>query len=83
MELELKKLDEANGLAGKALEFSYGDNRLRAVHLLARILKGQGRAAEGRALIEKALATAALPKDESVRTHRYVKNLRELQKQLN
>lgn len=84
----LKRAGEAEKLARKALEFAYGDNRLRTAGLLAKSLKAQDKHAEARATIREAIEAAKLPADiearldQGVRTFRYVKALLELEKQL-
>jgi thiol-disulfide isomerase/thioredoxin len=62
--------DEALVAADRAVERSYGDNRLRAVARRAEILLETGRGADALASIEEALAVPA-PDVEKVRTHRY------------
>ena len=57
---------------------SYGDNRLRAVNLVAEVLAALGRPAEALAVIDQALAGAPPPAaDLAVRTHRYLATLAE------
>jgi tetratricopeptide (TPR) repeat protein len=82
MKLELKEFDSAKELASKALEHSYGDNRIRAAHLLGKVMNAQGRKKEAAEMIRGVLASTELPKDPSIRTHRYVKMLKDLQSQL-
>jgi tetratricopeptide (TPR) repeat protein len=84
----LKRAADAEKLARKALEFAYGDNRLRTAGLLAKSLKAQDKHPEARATIREAIEAAKLPADiearldQGVRTFRYVKALLELEKQL-
>jgi thioredoxin-like negative regulator of GroEL len=82
MELERKKFKDALPISRKAYEFSYGDNRLRAGLQLAKILKGAEKKAEAKSVITETLKGAQVPQDESIRTHRYVKSLREFEKGL-
>jgi len=72
----------AEPLARKAVEYSYGDNKLRAVELLARALKEDGRAAEAKTLLGDTLAHTQLPDDVTIRTHRYYKSLKKLADEL-
>jgi len=60
----------AEAQARVAVEFGYGDNRLRAAGRLAEILLAQERAEEARAVLTEALSAPA-PTLEGVRTHRY------------
>jgi tetratricopeptide (TPR) repeat protein len=82
MKLSQKSFAEAKALASKAFEHSYGDNRLRVAHLLARAIKGEGDARAARELVRKTLEKTTLPDDRTIRTHRYAKALQELEKQL-
>lgn len=82
MELERKALKPARELASLAYERSYGDNRLRAAHLLARIQSEAGAAREALALLERTLQEASVPADPTIRTHRYVTQVRELRAEL-
>jgi tetratricopeptide (TPR) repeat protein len=63
--------------ARRALEFSYGDNRLRAIAQLAEILSDLEQVEEAKQLIEAALS-ATPPTEQAVRTHRYRRRLQEL-----
>lgn len=57
---------------------SYGDNRLRAVNLVANVLFALNRGPEAIAVIDEALASAPPPAAElAVRTHRYLATLNE------
>ncbi|MGZ3687276.1 MAG: thioredoxin fold domain-containing protein [Bdellovibrionota bacterium] len=77
-----EELQLAEPLATRALEFSYGDNRLRAAQLLAKIYLAEKRADEARTLVRKTLSEAKTPEDPSIRTSRYLKSLKELGDQL-
>ena len=70
-------LDGALISARRALDFSYGDNKLRASHRLAEILADDGALDEARQLIEVQLAEPA-PAEKTLRTHRYRRKLQEL-----
>ena len=78
----LDRMKEAEPLATKALEHSYGDNRLRAIHQLARVRNGLGKKQEALALIKGALDETKTPAEQAVRTHRYLKALAKLQTEL-
>lgn len=78
MNLERSKLDDALVQAKEAHAHSYGDNRLRTAHLMAKILKAGGSDTEAQDLVETTLAQAELPADPANRTHRYVKQLKDL-----
>jgi thiol-disulfide isomerase/thioredoxin len=78
MKISQKKWSETETLARKALEFSYGDNQLRAAVLLVKTLKAQDRKLEAKELIETVLHSLPVPKDPHIRTHRYIKELKEL-----
>jgi thiol-disulfide isomerase/thioredoxin len=82
MKLEQKDLPQAEKLAAQALKFSYGDNRLRSTHLLARVYQAEGKSKDGIELIHQALQNSELPQDESIRTHRYASSLKKLLEKL-
>lgn len=82
MELERRALKPARELAGLAHDRSYGDNRLRAAHLLAQIESESGARPDAIALLDRTLQETALPLDPTIRTHRYVNQLRELRAKL-
>jgi tetratricopeptide (TPR) repeat protein len=82
MNLELKRYPEAQAMAERALQYSYGDNRLRVAETLAKAMKAQDHKSEARAVIRDALVQAKLPDDASIRTHRYANALRKLEKEL-
>jgi predicted Zn-dependent protease len=64
--------------ASLAVEHSYGDNWLRAVHLKASLELDLGKKDQARRTIESALAEASLPSSTQLRTHRYIAKLRGL-----
>lgn len=72
---------EARVAADRALERSYGDNRLRAARRLAEVHEEMGQFAEGLAVVEEALQAPA-PAESNVRTHRYRRALDTLQQRL-
>ena len=78
-----KQYASAQPLAKQAFDFSYGDNRLRAAKLLASILKENGERAQAKSIIEQTLSSTPLPKDPTIRTHRYVQMLRDYAAKLN
>jgi tetratricopeptide (TPR) repeat protein len=82
MNQDLKKFDVAAELASKALKFSYGDNKLRAVKLAGEVALAQSKAQEALPLVRETLSSVKGPDDSSVRTHRYLKQLRELEAKL-
>lgn len=74
--LDAGKPADALEYALAAQTASYGDNRLRAVDLVARVLDAQGRGREALGIIDEALANAPKPSDDlDVRTHRYLEKL--------
>lgn len=82
MEKALGHLPRSQTLAEKALELSYGDNRLRVAKLVADIHKDEGHKVEALAVIRRTLAEAQLPADLSIRTHRYFDALKEMESSL-
>lgn len=60
------------------MEFSYGDNWLRSVGLLAKAQIASGDKAAARKTLESALDEVVLPTSSRVRTHTLVGKLREL-----
>lgn len=77
---DLKEWDDALKYAQNALTYSYGDNQLRAIYLVSEIEANKGLKKESIDRLTKAIQETELPKDETVRTHRYVKRLAELKK---
>lgn len=82
MKMSQKNFQEAQRLAQKASEFSYGDNQLRVSLLLAKALMGQGKKGEAREVVHKVLGSASQPEDAGIRTHHYLKQLQELAAEL-
>lgn len=79
---DLKEWDEALRYAKNALTYSYGDNQLRAIYLVAEIEANKGLKKESLDRLTQALQTTELPKDETVRTHRYLKRLADLKSKI-
>lgn len=75
---ELKQWSLALEQARKALKYSYGDNKLRATYLVSEALLNTNQADEAFKTIDSALNDVQLPEDTSLRSHRYVKKLKEL-----
>jgi len=74
--LDAGKPADALEYALAAQTASYGDNRLRAVDLVARVMDALGRGREALGIIDEALANAPKPADDlDVRTHRYLEKL--------
>ncbi len=67
--------------ASRALQFSYGDNRLRAAKRLAELLHAAGDDEAALSTIDDALAVPP-PAEEHVRTHRYRTALEELRAEI-
>ena len=80
---DAKRLPEAEVRARKALGVSWGDQRLRASALLAKILVARGQKPEAALGIEAALPDVPAPAaDVDVRTHRYRKDLEALRAEI-
>jgi tetratricopeptide (TPR) repeat protein len=82
MLLTLGRAAEALTKASKAFEYSYGDNRLRTAHLLARAHTANGHKSKALTVVKSAIADAHIPSDANIRTHRYLKALKELETEL-
>jgi thiol-disulfide isomerase/thioredoxin/tetratricopeptide (TPR) repeat protein len=82
MEREAENLTGALDEGMRALDRSYGDNRLRTVKLVAQIYQGLGKPEQAKTLIDDTLAKTKLPDDEKVRTHRYANELKKLRAEL-
>ncbi|OFZ82609.1 MAG: hypothetical protein A2583_07865 [Bdellovibrionales bacterium RIFOXYD1_FULL_53_11] len=80
MEYSRRDYVKAERLAEKAFEASYGDNRLKSAALLARIRRDMGRKDAAVACIKKAIASVKVPKDDSTRTFKLVRTLKEIEK---
>lgn len=71
--LDAGRLADAEGHAKSALSLAYGDQRLRAVVVLARALDGQGRRPEAVEVLRAERAASRVPgPDDKVRTTRYI-----------
>lgn len=68
--------------ARRALERSYGDNRLRAAERVGKLLQKLSRTGEAKRVVDRVLATTPAPADRENRTHRYIEALRDLRKKL-
>lgn len=82
MLFELKYFARARELAAKALDYSYGENKLRAVDLMAKTYAALGKPDDGLSLISKTLSTVQLPADKGIRIHRYFRQLKETEEKL-
>lgn len=81
----LKELDqkkEALDKALNALAFSYGDNRLRVVNLIAELYGELGEKKKALNLLDETLSQSKLPDDRSIRTHRYYDKLKKLRQKI-
>jgi thiol-disulfide isomerase/thioredoxin len=78
----VKDAKKAAPLISKALEFSYGDNRLRTAALAARIYDALGERDRALGIVRETLRDAKVPADSQIRTSRYVKKLQDLEKTL-
>lgn len=77
--LEAAELPGAEVAARAALKQAFGDQRLRAAMLLAKVLKAQGKLAEGKAVLEAILLEIPdPPPDVDVRTRRYRAEIQKL-----
>ena len=79
-EMDQKKaaLDKAN----EALSFSYGDNRLRVVILMANVRRDLGQRKEALKLVKETLEKTEVHKDLNVRTNSLIEKLLSLEKTL-
>lgn len=82
MLLEQKDLPRALELSSRAYSHSYGDNRLRAAALKARILEAMDRKVEALEFLRQVIKGIVQPSDPDIRTHRYIKTLTDLEKKL-
>lgn len=82
MFLALNKFKEAREKAEQSFRYAYGDNKLRVAEAYAKALKGEERADEAKKLVAEVLKDLPMPEDATVRTHRYAKALRDLEKTL-
>jgi thiol-disulfide isomerase/thioredoxin/tetratricopeptide (TPR) repeat protein len=78
-----KEAKRAEPLAERALKFSYGDNKLRAALLLAKIRASLGDKANALKLLQETLNQAIVPTTDPLnRTHRYIKSLKKFTSEL-
>ncbi|MEK6775004.1 MAG: thioredoxin family protein [Bdellovibrionota bacterium] len=75
---EMKKDTESYEKAEQAYKYSYGDNKLRAVYLMAELQSQKGDKKKALSLLDEVIKTTPLPANENVRTHRYVSRLKKL-----
>ncbi len=72
------KSEAALPKAEQALKYSYGDNKLRAVRLVADLRAKLGKKKEALSLLDETLKGFKAPEEEKVRTHRYLAKLKDL-----
>lgn len=82
MELEAQDLKSASQLFQKALDRSYGDNKLRVAKFAAETEDKLGNRAEAKKIADTALENLQLPEDRQIRTHRYADQLKKFRKTL-
>ncbi len=82
LHFELKNYLKAKELSEKALEFSYGDNKLRVVEVVAQSYEALGDKKAALKLVQNTLASIQLPEDKTIRTHRYFNKLKAFEKKL-
>jgi len=70
-----KRYDEALVKALKALELSYGDNKLRVVAVVASIYEKKKNKSKALEILNDAISRTQLPTDKTIRTHRYYDKL--------
>ncbi len=75
---EQGKIELALGKAEQALKFSYGDNQLRVVKLVADLRSKSGKKKEALSLLDETIKNFKAPDDTKVRTHNYLAKLKEL-----
>jgi tetratricopeptide (TPR) repeat protein len=75
MEADLKDWKQARDWSEKALEFSYGDNQLRAMEQVLKVMQGQGEIDFALRRGKQFLETLKAP-IEFVRTKRYIEKLK-------
>lgn len=75
MNLDLKHYPEAKTQAEKAVQYSYGDNHLRSMERLVRVLIASGEAKAAYERGSELLAKTKNPKGYFIRTERYIRAL--------
>ncbi len=75
---ERKQPDLALAKAESAYKYSYGDNKLRVVYLLAELQAEKGDKNKATQLLDETIKTTVLPANENIRTHRHVARLKKL-----
>ena len=76
MYLTLRDLKEARAMAEKALTYSYGDNRIRAMERLVSVMAEQGLKFDAVLRGNEFLKTVKNPEGLNVRTGRYIESLK-------
>lgn len=71
-----KNPTKAEPLAENALKYSYGDNKLRAALLVAKVRAARGNKDGALKMVNETLEQTKAPSDPHNRTHRYIKNLK-------
>ena len=79
---EAKRFKDGEDKARLALRYSYGDNHLRVVAVLAEILQAAGDKKQALDALNAVLDHSSLPDDKTIRTHRYYNKLIELKEKL-
>lgn len=74
--LDAKALTDARAYAEKAFVFSYGDNQLRVLELLLKIMNDQGEKEQALARCKAYLEAHPEPVLANVRTHRYLEAIK-------
>ena len=81
--LELKDLKTAREMADQAVKYAYGDNKIRTIETLAKVMNEQGQTDQAVALISQFLQEfKAPPENLKLRTKRYLDTLAELKDNL-
>jgi len=68
--------------ANQAAQYAYGDNKLRVLAVLAEIYNALNQKDKAIQVLDGAMASSQLPKDQTIRTHRYYNRLKELKKEI-
>ena len=76
MYLTLKDFTQARDLAEKAFQYSYGDNRIRAMDRLVSVMVEQGLKKEAMKRGQDFLKTVKVPQGLSIRTGKYIDHLK-------
>lgn len=76
------KTELALSKAETALKFSYGDNQLRVVKMVADLRSKLGKKKEALQLLDETLKNFKAPEDLKVRTHNYLAKLKDLKEKI-